>query len=138
MRTADIMTTNPITVAPEATARSAAVLMADQDIGSVVVVLGDKPVGIVTDRDIALRLVAAGRSQEETPVADIMTRNPVSVEPTTSVNDLVQQMCSSQVRRILVVDATGKLVGIVSSGDLAQQTDGLEISGRLLEAVTTP
>jgi CBS domain-containing protein len=138
MRTADIMTTNPVTVRPEDAVHQAATLMAEQDIGTVIVVLGERPVGILTDRDIALRVVGAGRSQEETPVGEIMTRNLVTCEDSLTVGDLVQQMCSERVRRIVVVDRTGTLVGIVSSGDIAQQLDGTEVHGRLLEAVTLP
>lgn len=138
MRTTEIMTTNPVSVAPETPVNAAASLMSEQDIGSVIVTLDQRPVGILTDRDIALRVVAAGRSQEETPVGDIMTRNLVTIGDSATVGELVQRMCSERVRRIPVVDASGRLVGVISSGDIAQQLDGAETHGRVLEAVTMP
>lgn len=117
-RVEDIMSTGVTVVSPEQPLREAAQLMADLDIGSLPVCDGDRLLGILTDRDIAVRAVAAGRGVD-TPVQDVMSGDVLCVASDQPVEDVMRDMASAQVRRIPVVDSDHRLVGIVSLGDLA-------------------
>jgi CBS domain-containing protein len=86
-------------------------------VGAVVVVQAGRPVGIVTDRDLALRVVAAGRSGD-TPVRDVMSENLVTVRFDAQLDDVALRMREQGVRRVPIVDAAGALVGLVSLDDL--------------------
>ncbi len=118
----EIMTSDPITVAPESPVTEAARAMRDADVGAVVVVGGDGSVdGIVTDRDITIRAVAEGRGSEAR-VADVYTPEPTTLSPDHSVDDAVRVMREKAIRRVPVVEG-GKPVGILSLGDLAVEQD---------------
>jgi CBS domain-containing protein len=118
----DVMTPNPRTVGTEFPLRQAAEIMRDQDVGSVVVTEGDDVCGIVTDRDIAVRAVAAGRDPNETKVAEVCNRDVVSLSPDQSIDDAIRLMRDENIRRLPVLEG-GKAVGIVSLGDLAIARD---------------
>ena len=118
----DVMTPNPRTVETESPLRQAAEIMRDQDVGSVVVTEGEDVCGIVTDRDIAVRAVAAGRDPNETQVAEVCNRDVVSLSPDQSVDDAIRLMRDESIRRLPVLEG-GKAVGIVSLGDLAIARD---------------
>jgi CBS domain-containing protein len=118
----DVMTPNPRTVGTESPLRQAAEIMRDQDVGSVVVTEGDDVCGIVTDRDIAVRAVAAGRDPNETKVAEVCNRDVVSLSPDQSIDDAIRLMRDENIRRLPVLEG-GKAVGIVSLGDLAIARD---------------
>jgi CBS domain-containing protein len=118
----DVMTPNPRTVETESPLRQAAEIMRDQDVGSVVVTEGEDVCGIVTDRDIAVRAVAAGRDPNETKVAEVCNRDVVSLSPDQSVDDAIRLMRDENIRRLPVLEG-GKAVGIVSLGDLAIARD---------------
>lgn len=119
---ADSMTRNPITMEADGTVREAAELMAAADIGDVVVVEEDRLVGIVTDRDIVVRVLAQGGSPDD-PVRDALSEDPVTTAPDVEVGEAVRLMRNHAVRRVPVVEADGRLVGIVSLGDLAVDHD---------------
>jgi CBS domain-containing protein len=118
---AELMNPEPITCPPDAEVREAAQLMRDQDMGDVVVVDGDEVRGIVTDRDIAVRVVAEGRGAD-VPLADVLSGGVVTVSSDDSVEHVVDLMRQHAVRRVPVVDS-GRLVGVVSIGDLAIERD---------------
>jgi CBS domain-containing protein len=118
----DVMTPDPRTVGTESPLRQAAEIMRDQDVGSVVVTEGDDVCGIVTDRDIAVRAVAAGRDPNETKVAEVCNRDVVALRPDQSVDDAIRLMRDENIRRLPVLEG-GKAVGIVSLGDLAIARD---------------
>ena len=117
-RIQDIMTAKPHTLAATDTLQSAATSMASHDIGSLPVCEQGKPIGIVTDRDIAVRGVAKGLPPT-TGVRDVMTTQLHTCQAATSVEQVLAAMGDAQVRRLLVVDDAGQLVGIVALGDLA-------------------
>jgi len=96
-------------------------LMADYDIGAVLVLEGDTLVGILTERDYARKVVLAGRSSKDSPVSAIMTSNVVTVTPQHSVDDCMTLMTSRRVRHLPVVDG-GRLAGVISIGDLVKAT----------------
>jgi CBS domain-containing protein len=118
---ADLMTRDPVTCPPDADIRTAAARMRDGDTGDVVVVEGEAVRGIVTDRDIAVRAVAEGRGPD-TPLADVLSGEVVTVAPQDRIEVVVDLMRERAVRRIPVVE-DGRLVGIVSIGDLAIERD---------------
>jgi CBS domain-containing protein len=115
----EAMTPNPTTVEPRTTAQEAARIMKSEDIGSLPIVEGDKLVGVITDRDIAIRVVAEGRGADTT-VGEIASKDVVTVDPEQSIDEAAQLMAERQVRRLPVVEEDGKLVGILAQADIAQ------------------
>ena len=124
MRIDEIMTRDPACVTPGTTVREVAQLMQREDTGVVPVgeTAGDrKLVGVVTDRDIALRIVAEGRGAD-TRVSEIMSGSRIATaSPNDSVDDVLGTMGREQVRRIPIVDERGSLVGIVSQADVSRK-----------------
>lgn len=142
MRVKQIMTPNPARCTPDATAQGAAVLMRDRDCGSIPVVentTSNRLVGTVTDRDLAIRGLAAGNGPD-TLVRDLMTPEPVTCVPEDEMEDLRQVMIEQQVRRVPVVDADGALVGIVAQADIAREEGAASDRevGRIVEAISEP
>lgn len=122
MDVTSIMTANPVCCTRDTPLCDVAKMMVDHDCGQIPVVESkdDKtPVGVVTDRDIAIRIVAKGRDANSATAADAMSTPCKSVTTTTSLHDCVCLMEAEMVRRIPVVDAQGKLAGIVSIADIA-------------------
>ena len=121
IRVHEIMTAQVTSVHPKTPVERAARLMQECDCGALPVV-GDNGVlvGIVTDRDIALRVVAAGRGSREAMVADCMTPRVFACYENESLRECMHQMARHQVRRVPIVDERGRLVGILSQGDIAR------------------
>jgi len=140
VRIQDVMTRNPRTVTPEASAREAARIMKDEDVGVVPVVAGDRSsrlVGVVTDRDIAVRLVAEGRDGDAR-VRDIMTNRLHTRRPDDDLDDVMNTMASEQVRRIPIVDERGDLVGIVSQADVVRKARDDRKAEETVERISEP
>jgi CBS domain-containing protein len=131
----DVMSRNVETAAPETTLRDAARKMKDFNIGSLPVCEGRRVVGILTDRDIVVRGLAAGLDLAVTPVNEIMTRDPVTVRETSYLGEAEWIMREQQLRRLPVVDDKGNLVGYLAMGRVAR-TEELEEAGRLLRGVS--
>ena len=121
-RAGDVMTRNPETVSEKDSVRDAAQIMANRETGVVPVVDGKKVIGMVTDRDIVVRLVAAGKDCSSARISDVMTRHVRAVKEDTPLDDVMKLMSDAQVRRIPVVDRNDEIIGIVSVGDLAVET----------------
>lgn len=137
MEARDVMTADPACCSPSDSVKDAATLMVDNDCGEIPVV--DETgalVGVVTDRDIACRCVAEGKSAD-TRVEDVMSQSPVTVTADTSVDDCCKKMEDNQVRRLPVVDDGGKCCGIVSQADIAQNAEKSE-TGDLVREVSEP
>ena len=105
------------TVSPQATVFEALVIMADKRVGALVVMDGDRLVGMFSERDYARKVVLAGRSSREMKVHELMSSKVLTVEPQTTVDECMQHMTDKRCRHLPVVDG-GKLVSIVSIGDL--------------------
>lgn len=131
----DIMTPNPITVDPQATLKEVATLMLEQDIGAVLVMEGERPTGIITDRDIVIRAVAYGHDSG-TAVTDYTTGDVFTMDADTSVEDAADEMGRQQLRRIPVTE-NGRVVGMVSLGDLAVRASG-NADEQALQGVSVP
>jgi CBS domain-containing protein len=118
----DLMTSDPASVAPDATISEAARLMRDRDTGAILVCEGSRVRGIVTDRDIAVRAVAEGSDPGSTPVSQIASTDVAAVSPDSDVDDAIRMMREQAIRRLPVVQ-DGRPVGILSIGDLAIERD---------------
>jgi CBS domain-containing protein len=120
------MTENPTCCTPETGLQEVARMMVDDDCGCIPIVDSSDskmPIGMITDRDISCRVVAQGRNPFDLTAGDAMTSTVVSVTPDTSLEDCLDLMEESQVRRIAVVDDNGKICGIVAQADIARNAD---------------
>ncbi len=121
MTVKQIMTENPATCRPESPLPEVARMMAECDCGEIPVVEGRQPIGVVTDRDIAVRAVAQGRNPAELTARDVMSSPPLTVRPEENVKTVLRTMQDNQVRRVPVVDDRG-VCGIVSQADIARRS----------------
>src|SRR5688572_3477745 len=140
MRAREIMTREPACCTPDTTAEEAARLMRDNDCGVIPVVDGQGSktlLGVVTDRDIALRCVGEGRGPDE-PVSSLMTSSPESCSPEDDVPDVEKVMMSKQVRRVPIIDAAGHLVGMIAQADLARKVGDEKEVGEVVEHISEP
>jgi CBS domain-containing protein len=122
MQAQELMTKSPASVSPQDSVQRAAQLMADNDCGCVPVVEArdnSRVIGVVTDRDIALRAVAKGKSPS-TRVGDLMTRDVVCCSADADLQDIERTMADRQIRRVIIADGDGCCVGIISQADLAR------------------
>ncbi|HVR83268.1 MAG TPA: CBS domain-containing protein [Planctomycetota bacterium] len=131
----DIMTRTVETAAPETTVRNAAQTMKTLNIGSLPVCEGKRVIGMVTDRDIAIRCVAEGRDFDTTRVRDIMSSDVVSVREDSDLTEAGKLMHDRQLRRLPVLNAQGELVGYLSMARLARTQDA-DQTGRVLKGVS--
>jgi len=136
MKVSDVMTRDVKTVRPDQTAQDAASFMLSANAGSIPVTDGDRLIGMITDRDIAVRGIAKGYGPD-TPVRDLMTDDLVSVRDDEDIEDVATKMSDAQVRRLPVIDQDQRLCGIVSLGDLSRETDD-ECASEALEGVSEP
>jgi CBS domain-containing protein len=137
MKVGQVMTSDVITIGPEATLTEAARRMRGLDIGPLPVADGGRLVGMLTDRDIAVRATAEGRDPQDTRVSDVMTRDVVCCFEDDDVLQAARAMAQYRKRRLVVVDGAGRVVGIVSLGDLALRARN-ELAGEALEAISQP
>jgi CBS domain-containing protein len=112
------MSTDPICLDANSTAADAALVMREHDIGPVIVTDGDQTAGIVTDRDIVVRVIADDKDPASTPLAEICSAELAVLDPESPLEEAIGLMRSRAVRRLPVVD-DGRAVGILSIGDLA-------------------
>jgi CBS domain-containing protein len=116
----DLMTRNPRTIERSTSLAEAARLMRDEDTGVLPIVDGDRLVGVLTDRDIAIRAVGEGRDPSSTSAGDIASTTLVTIDPQQSIDEAMRLMSEHQVRRLPVTEEDGRLVGIVSQADFAR------------------
>jgi len=133
----DVMTRDVQTVSPQETVQRAAQLMDELNVGAIPVLDGDKLVGMITDRDITVRSVAAGQAPGSTKVSDVMSTDVRTCTSKQSVEEVLNTMGDVQIRRIPVVDeGSGKIIGIVSLGDVA--TKHAADVDRTLDEISSP
>jgi len=138
MRIAEIMTPQPITIETQATAQAAAKIMRDHDLGSLPVIDGERLVGFLTDRDIAVRCVARGSDSSKERVDAIMSPDLVCCNVDQPPEEVLELMATRQVQRLPVVDAEERLVGIVNTGKLAESCDKPDAVCETIRAVRQP
>ncbi len=133
----EVMTRDVRSISPQESIRRAAQMMDEMNVGALPVCEGEQLVGMITDRDIAVRAVSAGQDPEQTHVKDIMSSDVRTVMDDQPVDEVLQHMGNVQVRRVPVLDHDTKaLVGIVSLGDLATKHPGSV--DRTLQEISTP
>ena len=136
MRVSEIMTREPATVRPDSTLGEVAMLMKQEDCGSLPVVDDGRLVGIVTDRDVVVRAIAAGKDPKSTHVSDVMSADPITVRPEDSVADAEDVMRSRQVRRLPVVE-DDRLVGILVTAQVARH-EKERATGETIKEISEP
>jgi CBS domain-containing protein len=141
MKAQDIMSKDPMCVTPETPLVEAARIMKDENIGVVPVVESDgskRLVGVLTDRDIAIRAVAEGRDGATTSVGHVMSSNVRTSRADDSVDDVMELMGREQVRRIPIVDDRGTLVGIIAQADIVIEARDNKKAERTVEKISQP
>jgi CBS domain-containing protein len=136
MKISEVMTRDVQTVRPDQSAQEAARFMLKAEAGSIPVTDGDRLIGMITDRDIAVRGVAKGYGPD-TPIRELMTDDIICARLDDSVEDVASRMSEAQVRRLPVIDQDEKLCGIVSLGDLSREAD-TDCAAEALEGVSQP
>jgi CBS domain-containing protein len=137
MKISDIMTKDVAKLDVSDTVQRAAELMKQHNIGSIPVCLGEKVVGIITDRDITLRSVAGNVNIQNQTVREVMTSNPVVGKPEMEAHEAVRLMSERQIRRLPIVE-NDNIVGMVSLGDLAVEPQLTDNAGIALESISEP
>jgi|AAFX01.1.fsa_nt_gi CBS domain-containing protein len=139
MKCSEVMTKNPVCCLPNDSVAKAAELMKSEDIGSVPVIENEQThrlVGIVTDRDLTLTIVAEGRDARNTKVEAVMTRKLVTCLADDDLQKALGAMAEYQLRRIPVVDNDNKIVGIIAQADLATRIDEPEKTGEIVKEIS--
>lgn len=134
MKISDVMTAQVATATPKSTIAEVARTMAEVESGVVPITDDGKVVGLITDRDIVLRVVAGGMSLD-TPVSTVMTEEVESCREDENVADAAARMGDRQIRRLVVLNDQGRLTGIVSLGDIALDYGAKQV-GRTLEEIS--
>jgi CBS domain-containing protein len=137
----EVMTKNPVCCLPTDTVSKAAQLMKDEDVGSIPViedVQTMKLIGIVTDRDLALQVVAPERDPGSTQVEDVMTYEVVTCRASDDVQKAVDAMSQHQLRRMPVIDSDHRIVGIISQADVATRVEKSEEVAEMVKEISQP
>jgi CBS domain-containing protein len=137
----DVMTPDPSCVSISDSVVRAAEIMKSEDVGAVPVVDDEasrKLVGIITDRDLAVNVIADGKDPHSCRIEDLMSRNPVTCRPDEDVQNAMDRMAQHQVRRIPVVDNKGRLKGIIAQADIATRIDLPERTANVIEDISQP
>lgn len=140
MRVGDVMTVNVRCCTPDTPLQQVAAMMVENDCGLIPVVdtsNQERVMGVVTDRDIVVRLIAEGKNPLEGTAAQAMSRDVFTCTPQTSIDDCCSLMEERQVRRVPVVDERGRIVGIVAQADVALKT-GHEQTAEVVKEVSQP
>jgi len=132
----DAMTADPRSIGKSVSVVEAARLMREQDIGSLPITDDEQLVGMITDRDITMRVVAEAADPNATSVEDVYSRDLISVEPDNDLEEALGLMARHQIRRLPVVE-DGRLVGIVAQADIALSENETK-TGELVEAISAP
>jgi CBS domain-containing protein len=141
MNCRDVMTPSPVCCVPDDIVVDVARMMRAQDIGAIPVVAdhsSQRLVGMLTDRDLAVRVIAEGREPRETSVREVMSMQPVVCHATDVYQQALQAMGEHQLRRIPVVDEEGRLAGIIAQADVATRLAQPSTTGAIVEAISEP
>ena len=131
----EAMTSNPCSIDATQTVAYAARMMRDEDVGVAPIVEGEKLVGVLTDRDVAVRVVAEGRDPESTTVAEVASKDVVTIDPQQDLDEALRLMAKHQVRRLPVVEEDGRLVGVLAQADVAREGDDAR-TGQVVEQIS--
>jgi CBS domain-containing protein len=139
MKCREVMTDNPVCCLPHDSVSQVARVMRREHIGPVPVVTNEQTreiIGIVTDRDLAIKVVAEGRDPNRTTVGDVMTHTIVVCRDDDDLSSAIAAMEEYQIRRVPVIDQGGRLVGIISQADVATRFHEREITAEMVEEIS--
>jgi CBS domain-containing protein len=136
MKLKEIMSPDVEAVAPDVSLQQAARTMASLDVGFLPIVQGDELLGVITDRDMAVRAAARGLDPKHTEVRSIMTEAPICALDVQEVEEGARLMMDHRIRRLPIVDRNKKLVGIISLGDLSKTVTDVSLVARTLEQIS--
>jgi CBS domain-containing protein len=131
----ELMSDNPCSIDADKSVAYAAKMMRDEDVGLAPIVEGNRLVGTLTDRDIAIRVVAEGRDPESTTAREVASADVITVDPQQELDEALRLMAQHQVRRLPVVEEDGRLVGIVAQADVARHGDDKQ-TGQVVEQIS--
>src|SRR4051794_21089422 len=131
----DVMTSNPRSIDADKPVAYAAQMMRDEDVGLAPIVEGQKLIGTLTDRDIAIRVVAEGKDPQSTKVSEVATTRLVTVDPDQDLDEALRLMAQNQVRRLPVVEEDGRLAGVVAQADVAKHASDTQ-TGEVVEQIS--
>jgi len=131
----DAMTSDPCAIDAGKDVSYAAKMMRDEDVGIAPIVEGDQLVGVLTDRDIAIKVVAEGKDPTAVHVREIASTRLVTVDPSQDLDEAMRLMARHQVRRLPVVEEDGKLVGVLAQADVAREGGDRE-TGELVQEIS--
>ena len=131
----DVMTSNPCTIDADRSVAYAAKMMLEEDVGLAPIVEGGKLIGMLTDRDIATRVAADGRDPDQVKVRDVASTQLFTIGPRQDLDEALRMMAKHQVRRLPVVEADGRLVGVVAQADIAREGNDTQ-TGQLVEEIS--
>lgn len=131
----EVMTSNPRSCETSTTILAAAKLLKSEDVGSLPILENDRVVGMLTDRDIAIRVVAEGKDPQSTTVGEVASKDVVTLDPQQDLDEALRLMAQHQVRRLPVVEEDGRLVGIVAQADVAKGGHD-EKTGQVVEEIS--
>ena len=131
----ELMTGNPCSIDADKPVAYAAKMMRDEDVGLAPIVEGQKLIGTLTDRDIAIRVVAEGKDPQQTTVREVASTNLVTVDPDQDLDEALRLMATNQVRRLPVVEEDGVLAGVVTQADIARHASARR-AGKVVEEIS--
>ena len=131
----ELMTKNPCSIDADKPVAYAAKMMRDEDVGLAPIVEGQKLIGTLTDRDIAIRVVAEGKDPQSTTVREVATTRLVTIDLDQDLDDALRLMAKNQVRRLPVVEEDGKLAGVVAQADVARHVSDQQ-TGEVVEEIS--
>jgi CBS domain-containing protein len=131
----DLMTSNPCSIDADKPVSYAAKMMRDEDVGLAPIVEGEKLIGTLTDRDIAIRVVAEGKDPESTTVREVASTRLVTLDPEQDLDEALRLMAQNQVRRLPVVEEDGRLAGVVAQADVAKHASDKQ-TGEVVEEIS--
>jgi len=131
----ELMTGNPCSIDADKPVAYAAKMMRDEDVGLAPIVEGQKLIGTLTDRDIAIRVVAEGKDPQQTTVREVASTNLVTVDPDQDLDEALRLMATNQVRRLPVVEEDGVLAGVVTQADIARHASARR-AGEVVEEIS--
>jgi CBS domain-containing protein len=134
-RVRDAMSSNPCTIDADKPVAYAAKMMKQENVGIAPIVEGERLIGTLTDRDIAVRVVAEGKSPETTRVREVASTAPVTVDPEQNLDEALRLMATHQVRRLPVVEEDGRVVGVLAQADVAEEAKAKK-TGELVEEIS--
>jgi CBS domain-containing protein len=131
----EVMTANPSTIEADGFVIEAAKIMKAEDAGVVPVTENGRLIGMITDRDIAIRVVAEGKDPQSTSVREVASTDLVTIDPQQDLDEALRLMARHQVRRLPVIEEDGRLVGVVAQADVAREGDDTK-TGQVVQEIS--